>query len=69
MQVTDGMEGHFKRAGAEPAQNKGETAMHLKHLALGLAVVMAIPATATAAKAADGLYIPLFSYRTGPGDG
>ncbi|MGH6779321.1 MAG: ABC transporter substrate-binding protein, partial [Bradyrhizobium sp.] len=40
--------------------------MHLKHLALGLAVVMAIPATATAAKAADGLYIPLFTYRTGP---
>lgn len=46
--------------------------MHLKHLAIGLALAMAIPATtATAAKAADGLYIPLFTYRTGPfaGDG
>jgi branched-chain amino acid transport system substrate-binding protein len=40
--------------------------MRLKHLALGLAVVIAAPATVTAAQAEDGIYIPLFSYRTGP---
>ncbi len=40
--------------------------MHLKHLALGLAIVMAIPATATAAQAADGIFIPMFTFRTGP---
>ena len=38
--------------------------MHLKHLALGLAVVMA--ASVTVAQAEDGIYIPLFTYRTGP---
>jgi branched-chain amino acid transport system substrate-binding protein len=40
--------------------------MRLKHLAFGLAVVIATPATVTAAQAEDGIYIPLFSYRTGP---
>lgn len=40
--------------------------MRLKHLAFGLAVVIAAPATMTAAQAEDGIYIPLFSYRTGP---
>ena len=40
--------------------------MRLQHLALGLAVVIAAPATVTAAQAEDGIYIPLFSYRTGP---
>jgi branched-chain amino acid transport system substrate-binding protein len=40
--------------------------MGLKHLALGLAVVVAAPAAVTAAQAEDGLYIPLFTYRTGP---
>ena len=39
--------------------------MHLKHLALGLAVAIA-PVAVTAAQAEDGIYIPLFSYRTGP---
>ncbi len=40
--------------------------MRLKHLALGLAVVTAAPAAAATAQAADGLYVPLFTYRTGP---
>src|ERR1700691_6420920 len=40
--------------------------MHLKHIALGLAVAVAAPAAVTAAHAEDGIYIPLFSYRTGP---
>ena len=40
--------------------------MQLKHLALGLAVVTAAGAAVTAAQAEDGIYIPLFSYRTGP---
>src|ERR1700728_1027213 len=44
--------------------NKGEDAMYLKHIALGLAVAIA-PAAVTAAQAEDGIYIPLFSYRTG----
>jgi branched-chain amino acid transport system substrate-binding protein len=47
--------------------NKGrETAMHLKHIALGLAAVIAAPAAVATAQAADGLYIPFFTYRTGP---
>jgi branched-chain amino acid transport system substrate-binding protein len=45
--------------------NKGEDAMHWKHIALGLAVAIA-PIAVTAAQAEDGIYIPLFSYRTGP---
>jgi branched-chain amino acid transport system substrate-binding protein len=40
--------------------------MHLKHLALGLAVVMAVPAAATTAQPADQIFVPLFTYRTGP---
>jgi branched-chain amino acid transport system substrate-binding protein len=40
--------------------------MGLKHLALGLAVVIASPAVVTAVQAEDSIYIPLMSYRTGP---
>ncbi|MGA2818067.1 MAG: ABC transporter substrate-binding protein, partial [Xanthobacteraceae bacterium] len=40
--------------------------MRLKHLALGLAIVTAVPAAVATAQAEDGIYIPLFSYRTGP---
>ena len=40
--------------------------MHLKYLALGLAVVTAVPAAVATAQAEDGIYIPLMSYRTGP---
>jgi branched-chain amino acid transport system substrate-binding protein len=44
-----------------------ETAMHLKHLALGLAVAIAAPIAITATvPAASGIFIPLFTYRTGP---
>ncbi len=40
--------------------------MHLKHIALGLAAIIAAPAAVATAQAADGLYIPFFTYRTGP---
>jgi branched-chain amino acid transport system substrate-binding protein len=40
--------------------------MRLKLLALSLAAVMAAPVAITAAQAEDGIYIPLFTYRTGP---
>ena len=40
--------------------------MRLKHLALGLAVVTAVPAAVATAQAEDGIYVPLFTYRTGP---
>src|SRR5271169_3161783 len=40
--------------------------MRLKLLALGLAVVTAVPAAVATAQAEDGIYVPLFSYRTGP---
>ena len=43
--------------------------MRLKLLVLGLALVTAVPAAVTAARAADGIYIPLMSYRTGPYSG
>ena len=43
--------------------------MPLKHLALGLAIAAAIPAAFTTVRAADGLYVPVFSYRTGPFSG
>ena len=44
--------------------------MPLKHLAIGFAIAMAIPAALTSAQAGeDGLYIPLFTYRTGPFSG
>jgi branched-chain amino acid transport system substrate-binding protein len=44
-------------------------AMGVKHLALGLAVVVAAPAAITTAQAAEGNFVPLFSYRTGPYSG
>jgi branched-chain amino acid transport system substrate-binding protein len=40
--------------------------MRLKHLALGLALVTVVPVAATAAQAADGNFVPVFSFRTGP---
>jgi branched-chain amino acid transport system substrate-binding protein len=40
--------------------------MRLKHLALGLALVTAAAAAVATAQAEDGIYIPLFTYRTGP---
>ena len=43
--------------------------MRLKHVALGLAVVMAAPAAITSAQAANGIFVPLFTYRTGPFSG
>ena len=43
--------------------------MHLKHVALGLAVVMAAPAAVTTAQAENGIFVPLFTYRTGPFSG
>src|SRR5215831_12257083 len=39
--------------------------MRLKHLALGLAVATALPIAAVTAHAEEGIYIPLFTYRTG----
>ena len=43
--------------------------MQLKYLALGIALATAAPAAVTAAYAEDGIYVPLFSYRTGPYSG
>ena len=43
--------------------------MLLRHVALGLAVVMAAPAAVTSAQAANGIFVPLFTYRTGPFSG
>ena len=43
--------------------------MRLKHLALGLAVMTAAPAAVVTAQAAEGNFVPLFSYRTGPYSG
>src|SRR6476660_10163587 len=40
--------------------------MRLKHLALGLAVATALPIAALTAHAEEGIYIPLFTCRTGP---
>ena len=40
--------------------------MNLKYLALGLALVTAAPAAVTAAQAEDGIFVPFFTYRTGP---
>jgi branched-chain amino acid transport system substrate-binding protein len=45
---------------------RGGRAMPLKHLVLGLAIVATIPTAFTTAEAADGLYVPLLTYRTGP---
>jgi branched-chain amino acid transport system substrate-binding protein len=52
---------HRPSAGA-----KGEARMQLKHFALGLAVLTAAPLTVTAAQAQSGIFVPLFTYRTGP---
>jgi branched-chain amino acid transport system substrate-binding protein len=52
----------FKKIGA----NKGETPMSLKHLALGLTIAAAMPAMFAKAHAEEGLYVPFFTYRTGP---
>ena len=43
--------------------------MDLKYLALGLAVLTTAPAVATTARAEEGIFIPLFTYRTGPFSG
>ena len=43
--------------------------MGLKHLALGLTVVIAAPAAIATAQAEDGNFVPLFTYRTGPYSG
>ena len=43
--------------------------MRLKHLALGLAVAAAVPAAVATAQAEDGIYVPFFTYRTGPYSG
>ena len=43
--------------------------MRLKHLVLGLAVVTAVPAVIATAQAEDGIYVPFFTYRTGPYSG
>src|SRR6201997_5106652 len=43
--------------------------MQLKLIALGLAIVIAAPAGAVAARAQDGIFVPLFTYRTGPFSG
>jgi branched-chain amino acid transport system substrate-binding protein len=43
--------------------------MHLKHLAFGLAFMTAAPAAVTMAQAENGIYVPLFTYRTGPYSG
>ena len=39
--------------------------MRLKHLALALAIATAAPIAVTTAQAEDGIFIPLFTYRTG----
>ena len=43
--------------------------MRLKHLVVGVAVVVSAAAVVTTALAEDGIYIPLMSYRTGPYSG
>src|SRR6185437_12686484 len=59
--------GPSKNALAQAGADKGrKTAMRLKHLTLGLAVATALPAVAATAQAEEGIYVPLFSYRTGP---
>ena len=40
--------------------------MSVKHLALGLVIAATMPIAFATAQAADGLYVPLFTYRTGP---
>ena len=43
--------------------------MRLKLFALGLVLVMAAPAALTTTQAQDGIFVPLFTYRTGPYSG
>ncbi len=43
--------------------------MRLKHLAFGLAFVIAAPAAVATAQAQNGIFVPLFTYRTGPYSG
>jgi branched-chain amino acid transport system substrate-binding protein len=43
--------------------------MQLKHLVLGVAVLTAAPCAVTTAQAQGGLFVPLFTYRTGPFSG
>src|SRR6516164_64606 len=52
-----------------PAQSKGGIAMHVKHLAFGLALVTAASAVVATAQAQDGNFVPLLTYRTGPYSG
>jgi branched-chain amino acid transport system substrate-binding protein len=40
--------------------------MPLKHFVLGLAIAAMMPAALATAQAENGLYVPLFTYRTGP---
>jgi branched-chain amino acid transport system substrate-binding protein len=40
--------------------------MPLRHLAIGFAMVAAMPSVFASAQAGDGLYVPFFTYRTGP---
>lgn len=40
--------------------------MRLKHFVLGLAIVTAVSAAVSLAQAEEGIYVPLFTYRTGP---
>src|SRR6476661_7224316 len=54
-----------KRRWLKIGANKGETAMPLRHLAIGFAMVAAMPAVFASAQAGDGLYVPFFTYRTG----
>jgi branched-chain amino acid transport system substrate-binding protein len=43
--------------------------MHSKHLALALALMTTVPAAVGTARAENGIYVPLMSYRTGPYSG
>src|SRR5262249_10935410 len=60
------IEGHQKTRCAKWRKQGRKTVMRLKHLALGLAVATALPIAAVTAHAEEGIYIPLFSYRTRP---
>src|SRR5208282_1434438 len=56
----------YRSAGTAPTQtNRGETIMRLKHLAVALAIATAAPIAVATAQAEDGIFIPLFTYRTG----
>ena len=45
---------------------QGRAVMPLKRLVLGLVIAATMPTVFATAQAADGLYVPLFAYRTGP---